>query len=346
MKRRNIITGMAVLFLAGGLSFTSCKKDDTASTNPNSTSITIQQAIQVQNSDAQDAIADKTEEDIDNKLEELENNNYSTLTTKSEIAGLTDTVVFTVDHPDTTTFPKVVTLTYYSYQDSSTTENITKNGEIIVTINRSDTRHPRLISRSFVFDDFAVTTDSTTIILNGTRLVKRTKDALKLTGLEFARISVTDSIKASLKYSVATTGKTDTLKFTRNVSKLRTAIAHYRNMNYVAGALNDNLRNLRFRHFPSLDSLTYSGTVTGINEKGDEYSKTITSPLIIIVYKGSLVITAGTMTYTVGTADSYQITFEQDPEHLHFTLVTIKDNNTDKTKSFDRRFSHIFKKWW
>jgi len=63
----------------------------------------------VLNSDAQDALADKTEEDIDNNLEELQNNNYVVAVTKSFEAGTpTNSVVITVDHPDTTTFPKVI----------------------------------------------------------------------------------------------------------------------------------------------------------------------------------------------------------------------------------------------
>ena len=110
----------------------------------------------MQNSDAQDALADKTEEDVDNKLDELQNNNYGATISKSLLANLTDTVVITVDHPDTTTFPKIVTLTYYSYIDSSANEPIIKNGKITVTITSANPTHRKLISRSMVFDNFAV----------------------------------------------------------------------------------------------------------------------------------------------------------------------------------------------
>ena len=225
-------------------------------------------------------------------------------------------------------------------------ETITKNGQIVITIDRSNVKYPRLISRAFEFHDFSVTTDSTTVIMNGTRTVKRTKDALKLNGLESARVSVTDSIIATLKYAVATIGKTDTLTYTRDVNKVRTAISHYKNQNYKAGDLIYNLNNLSFKHLPSLDSLTFTGKVTGINEKSETYTKIITSKLIVIDYKGSLVVTSGTITYTAGTTDTFNITFEQDPAHLHMTLVTVTNNNTGKITTFDRRFSHIFKKWW
>lgn len=327
---------------------TSCKKDNSTS-NTDENSITSQQTLQVQNSDAQDAIADKTEEDVDNNLDEIQNNNYAypTPTTKSALAGLTDTVVITVDHPDTLYFPKVVTLTYYNYQDSSANENIIKNGEITVTINCADTTHKRLISRTFEFNNFAVTTDSTTIIINGTRTVRRTKASAKFKGLESARISVTDNITTPvpMHFTITTTGTTDSLTFTRNVNKVRTAIAYYKNVNFRLDQPLYNLTHLRFRHIPSFDSLTYTGTVTGLNERDSAYTKTINTPLVITVFKGSLVISSGTMTYSVGS-NSYDIAFEEDPLHKHFTLVTITNNQTGKTKSFDRRFGRKFYRWW
>ena len=260
---------------------------------------------------------------------------------KSYLSTLTDTVVITVNHPDTTYFPKVVTLTYYNYKDSSAFENITKNGEIIVTINRPDPSHPRLISRVINFNHFAVTTDSTTFIINGTRAVSRQKASLKYNGLQSVRISVTDNITAATNWAVATTGKTDTLKFTRNVNKVRTAISHFRNVWYRPGVLN----HILFRYVASSDSITYTGTVTGINEKGDAYSKTITSPLIVVLYKGSLVVSSGTIAYVAGT-NTYLISFTADPEHRHFTLVSITDNQTGKTLTFDRRFGRKFRRWW
>jgi hypothetical protein len=338
MEIRKFIFRLFFFFVAGALILSSCKKGaSTSSTN----ALTSQQAIQVQNSDAQDAVAEKTEEDIDNQLDELQNNNYAVGGMKSYLANLTDTVVITVDHPDTTNFPKVVTLTYYSYKDSSAYENITKNGKITVTITSANPNYRKLVSRAFVFSNFSVTTDSTTIIINGTRLVSRQKVSVKYTGLQFARFSVTDNIIAATKWAVVSTGKTDTLKFTRNVNKVRTAISHFRNVIFKPG----DLLHFLFRHIASFDTLTYNGTVTGINEEGNAYAKTITSPLTITEYKGSLVVSAGTLTYVVGT-DSFEVTFKMDPAHKHFTLVTITNNLTGKTISFDRRFGRIFRRWW
>jgi hypothetical protein len=338
METRKFILKLFLFIIAGALFLSSCKKESSTSTeNP----LTSQQTIQVQNSDAQDAIAEKTEEDIDSKLDELQNNNYAVTGMRSYLSNLTDTVVITVDHPDTTTFPKVVTLTYYSYRDSSANETIIKNGKITVTVTSANPTHRKLISRAFVFDNFSLTTDSTTIILNGTREVNRQKETVKYNGLQSLRISVTDNITAATTWAVATTGKTDTLRFTRNVNKIRTAVSHFRNAFYRPG----DLLHFFFRHIASSDTITYTGTVTGINEKSNNYSKAITSPLTVTEFGGSLVVSSGTITYVVGT-DSYEITFKMDPLHKHFTLVTITNNLTGKSKSFDRRFGRIFRRWW
>jgi hypothetical protein len=344
-KKSCIIRVLSLVFVASGLILTSCQKDSSTGTPPDQTTLTSQQAMQVQNADAQDAIADKVDQDVDNKLDELLNNNYQSVNTKSLLSGLTDTVVITVDHPDTITFPKSVTLTYHNYKDSCTTESIVKNGDIIVRVD-ADFHHHRLITRSFVFHNFTITTDSTTITINGYRRVKRLQDAIRLNALQTARISVNDSIIAALRFAVVKTGNTDSLIFTRNVKKLRTAIMHFRNVMYVAGDPLFNLAHLSFRNQPSLDTLSYTGQVTGINEKGDDYSKTIISRLVIIDYKGSLIMSSGSIAYLVGSTGSYLITFQQDPLHPHFTLVSILDNNTGKTISFDRRFSRILRRWW
>lgn len=338
MKTGKLITRLVYFFLAGGLIFYSCKKDST--TNSTKPPLTTSQSLQVQNSDAQDAVADKTEEDVDGKLDELQNNNYSVGSAKSLSAGLTDTLVISVNHPDTTFYPKVVTLTFYNLKDSSALENITKNGQIVVTINRPDASHPRLISRVFSFNHFSVTTDSTTIIVNGTRTVARQKIAAKFNGLQSVRFAVTDNITASTNWAIATTGKTDTLKFTRVVNRVRTAVTHFRNVIYKP-----TLLHFLYRHVFSSDTISYTGTVTGVNEAGNTYTKTITTPLTVTVYKGTLVISSGTMTIVSGT-NSYTVTFEKDPDHKHFTLVTVTNNQTGTTKSFDRWFGRLFRRWW
>ena len=83
MKRSNSIRGMLIIFAAADYPWHPARRDSTSNTNV----FTSQQVAQVENSDAQDAVADKTEEDIDNQLEELENNNYVASQTKSFLPG-------------------------------------------------------------------------------------------------------------------------------------------------------------------------------------------------------------------------------------------------------------------
>jgi hypothetical protein len=177
--------------------------------------------------------------------------------------------------------------------------------------------------------------------MNGTRIVSRQKASLKYNGIQTLRVSVTDNITAATNFAIVATGKIDTLRFTRNVNKVRTAVYHFRNVIYRPL---DPIHFL-FRYVASSDTISYTGTVTGIDEKGDAYSKTITSPLEVTLYRGSFVISSGAITYVAGT-DSYDISFEVDPSHKHFTLVTIKNNLTGNSMTFDRRFGRIFRRWW
>ena len=192
----------------------------------------------------------------------------------------------------------MVTLNYYSYQDSSANEPITKNGTLNVIINAPDPRHPRMVTRVIEFHNFEVATDSTIVIINGTRIVERQKDTIIFNGLQSASIAVTDNVSASLNYEVFANGRTDTFTYTRNVSRVRTIISYFRNVNFIASDSLYSLAHMRFRHVPSFDTLSYTGMVNGLNEKGNTYAKAVNSPLDILVYKGSLVIYSGIITYT------------------------------------------------
>lgn len=327
-----------IVLIASGVFIPACKKDNGGSSTAK---LTSQQINQMQNSDAQDAIAEKTDQDIDKSIDQLQATNYLVPVGKSLSAS--GSLVITVNHPDSTTFPKVVTLVYTNYQDSTALESFVKNGEIDLTITANGT-NKQLVTRALTFKHFSVKTDSTTFTVSGTRTLVRTGHTFKFYGLQGSRFTATDNITANLSYAITKTGVSDTLKFTRVVSRLRKAFLHYDNFG-------GNLWKLaRFRNNLSKDTITLSGTVTGINEKGDPYTKTVSSasPLIITFYRGTPVITSGTMDYTVtGTsASSYTITFKDDPDHPRNTLITVTNNTTLATNSFDRRFSRKLRRWW
>jgi hypothetical protein len=329
---------LLIVLAAFGLSIAGCKKD---SNPPTTAKLTSQQTAQLQNSDVQDAVAEKTDQDIDKTIDQLQVSNYQVPVARALDAS--GSLVITINHPDSTTFPKVVTLVYTNYQDSTATESFIKNGEIDVTINSNGT-DKQLVSRSIVFKHFSVATDSTTFTVNGTRSLSRIARTFKFNGALGVRVTATDNITANLSYAITKTGVSDTLKFTRVVSRLRKAFLHFDN---YGGAI---WRLARFRTNLSKDTVTISGTVTGINEKGDAYSKIVSAsdPLVITFYKGTPVISSGTMDYSVtgASASSYTITFKEDPAHPKNTLITVTNNTTLATTSFDRRFSRKLRRWW
>jgi TATA-box binding protein (TBP) (component of TFIID and TFIIIB) len=256
------IKSLLLIFAIFGLLFTGCKKENSTS------SFTNQEIVQVQNSDVQDAIADKNDQDVDNSLDQLQVVNYVSANLKS--VSVTGSRVITVDHPDSTTFPKVITIVYTNYQDSTADEKFVKNGEIDVTVTVTGA-DKQLVTRAQTFKNFSVTTDSTTITVKGTRTVARTAHNHKFTGLVSLRLTTTDNITANLSYAITKTGVSDTLKFTRVVNKVRKGYLHYLN---TAGT---TWQTVKFKNIVATDTVTYSGTVTGINEKGSSYSKTVSA---------------------------------------------------------------------
>jgi hypothetical protein len=320
----------------GAALITNCTKDEPSVSN----SLSGQQVKQVQNLDLQDAVADKVDQDADNSIDELQAQNYQVPLAKSALTS--GSITITVDHPDSTFFPKIVTIIYSDYQSGNSDETFIRNGEINVVINAQANK--QLITRNYTFKNFSVTTDSTRVTVKGTRLVARTAQKLKYNGLQSLRIINTDQITSDLRFSIVRTDDTDTLKFTRAASKVRTAYLHFDN---IGG---NTWKTIKFRNNPAKDTLIYSGTVTGINEKGDSYSKTIkaTDPLTVIFYEGVPVMISGTIDYSVtgASAASFTITYKQDSSHPRMTLVTVTNNATQATHSFDRRIGRKHLRWW
>jgi hypothetical protein len=175
-------------------------------------------------------------------------------------------------------------------------------------------------------------------------MVARTAQKLKYNGLQSLRITNIDQITSDLRFSIVRTGDTDTLKYTRAASRERKAILHYENTG------GNTWKTIRFRNIQAKDTLVYTGTVTGINEKGDSYLKAIkaSDPLTVIFYSNVPVMISGTMDYSVtgASAASFTITYEQDSTHPRMTLVTVTNNATQATRSFDRKLGRRHLRWW
>ncbi len=133
MKRKSLIW-IATVFSAIGILNMSCEENIPLAEDEKLTDLDIELA-------SDDAIADNIYEEIDanvlEKLTELDENNYQTTATKSADDDFTCLVV-TVDHPDSTRFPKLIT---FDYGEGCSVvfngDTITKKGIILVTLTNN-----------------------------------------------------------------------------------------------------------------------------------------------------------------------------------------------------------------
>ncbi len=350
--KTNKLTNFLMLFAIVGLIFTGCKKDNSSSSS-SSSGVTSAQASQAQNSDEQDAVSDRAEQDADNNVDQLQANNYTIPATKGDGSI---TITLTKGVSDSSTFPKTFSIVYSNYADSSALEKFVFNGEIDVTISLAPNAKNALYTvREYTFKSFSVETDSlsststsnaTTITVSGTRTVTRTSvQYYIIPPLKGIRLVAVDSIDANTTWAITNTGSTDTLHFTRIVRRQRTSDINFININTTA----TKWKQIVLVSYPHLDTIFWTGTVKGVNEAGDNYSKYITTELQGTWYSGTPVLIAGAITDTIKTTTPsiFGITFKRDlPDHPFRTLVTITNEANGKTHSFDRRFWGFFNKWW
>ncbi len=334
MKQNKLLNLLMVLVLIA-IMFASCKKDNSTS----STVLTNQQTEQVQNSDVQDAVADRTDQDVDNSLDGLQANNYSVPDTKG--AGAL-TINVGPDAVDSLSPPSTVSLTYSSYQDSTSGETFIKNG--VISVGIAIGKNVKYTTRTITYHNFSIQTDSTIIIINGTRTVTRDSLTYKFNALKGIRIYAKDAISANLSYALVTIGLTDTLKFTRIVTRTRSTVLYFINLGSQT-----SLAGIDFVNVPSLDTIKWTGTVTGLDEAGDNYSRTIQDTMVCQFYKGTPYLSAGQIlsTTTGKHVTSYTFIYQEDmPNYPRLTLVTVKNNNTKEIHTFVRTFYRKFLIWW
>lgn len=322
MKKIQILTGVMLFVLITVLIFHSCKKD-------NNESIATTTVNELQNSESQDAVADKVENDIDNSVDKMEANDFNISTQKS---SFDDCVTVEVDHPDTTDWPKTITITV-NCSDTVNGEIINQHGTIVIVVNATNKPWRKFLTRTITFSNYSITADSSTITINGTRaMTRKSVDVIWLDDLkkEF-RIQVLDSIQSNLVFTAAYADTTIT--FTRIANKSRNMIAYFHRLT----------GGLRYYNEIKKDTVIFNGNITGLNARGIPYERNITSPLEITfcpIWPHNPIISTGTITYIAGnnTATiSYSATGCQ-------TKVTITKNGV--TKEIDRKFGKRFKRWW
>src|SRR5208283_1557962 len=137
--------------------FTCCKKDNSTTTSTSTASNVNAVTQTAQDAESQDAVSTNVEQNADDQADALEASNYNTSDAKSA-AG----VVVTVDHPDTTYFPKVITITFNDTGLVVNGEKMSETGTITidVSLQPGTSWWRNRIMRVITFTNFSVTTDS------------------------------------------------------------------------------------------------------------------------------------------------------------------------------------------
>ncbi len=308
--------------------FTGCKKDNSSSSTSTTPTVNTENAT-AQDAESQDAVSTNVEQNTEDQADALEASNYNTTETKAS-----NGITVTVDHPDTTYFPKIITLTY-NYSDTINGEHMSQTGTITLTVSlQSGTSWWRnRIKRVFAFDNFTVTTDSTSFTVNGSRTMRRLSWAPTVSSNKLAlNVIIKDSITSDL--TIGITDGSFTGSFTRMAARERVYSVNY----YKLAVVN------RLWHPAYLkDTLTITGIITGINLQDSAYSRLITTPIVYglcpvypynLVAKGVIKDTEGTKVITITYA----------PDGCE-NKVTATDAN-GKTIKVSRKLDRTFRKWW
>jgi hypothetical protein len=322
-KLFNILFAIAVF----GLLFTGCKKDEGTSQITDNATI-----IAAQDDEAVDATIENNDQSVDNMIDRIETNDFSGLK-----AGIIGDPVVTIDHKDTTEFPKTITLTYNT-DTVINGETFKQTGTISIYVELQQSKRPwrNFLKRTITFTAFKVENDSASFEINGSRIMTRKAvttypvitpaNILSLTNL---RMTVMDSIKANFSMIVKVNTFTDTV--TRVVNKTREGIMHF-------AKVADTKRWIKL---PLKDTLQFKGSVIGINFRNLNYSRTIINPIVfnrcdlgaVVISSGKLEVNNGIKTATITySANDCQ------------TKVVLEVDG--KVKEINRRTNRKFNHWW
>ena len=332
MKTRRIIISSLIALFALIVTFWACNKDNGTDTQ---SGITTANISEIQQSESQDAIADKIETDIDNNLDALEANNYTVSSLKSAPESCVD---IQIDSTGTNVFPRTVTLTYNCI-DTVNGERIAQTGQVKIIVNRiKENVGTGYYSRSMTFTNFKFETDSSSVNVNGTRNLVRTQVKSNLSGdKKNYRTLITDSISSNLSFAItykrSAPAVDTTITFTRIVSRERNAALHSKRVGLLRWA--SDIRN---------DSITFTGKVEGVNAQGVPYMRNYTSPVKCVFcpyWPYNLVITSGEIEVSSNNVVIGTISYSANGCATEVTL-----NKDGKSKTIKRRFALRFNKWW
>lgn len=252
----------------------SCSKDDRTGT------LSETDIKSAQDEAYTDAVYNSVDNMAVSEVTSLENRSYSTsLSTKSAECGDNDFScrTVTVDHPDSASFPKVITI---DYGDSCTSifrgDTITLSGKVIITI----TDHWFKKDARFIvtFDDFYFNKSK----IEGTR-------------------------------TIANLGLNEKNHFEMGIV-LEGGKVTFADGSYITREA-DHVREWAYHYGSYSDTISITGTASGINTLGQNYSRVITSPLVMVhcqEYQHQWVIIGGTVEVTNSETGTTTVDYTAD----------------------------------
>jgi hypothetical protein len=254
MKTRNVLLGL--MFVSASIVFftQSCSKEDIGSISGTDLSL-------AQDETYADALFEEVDNFVSSEITTLDGNNYSTTTLKSGTESVCYSV--TVDHPDSTSFPKIVTIDFGSgCSVVFNGDTITREGQINITVT----------NRWFIPGAQHIVTFNN-YFMNGVKIEgTRTITNHGLNERNHPELSV-ELQNGKVIFN-------DTTIMTREASHIRELIRH---------------------KSPQNDTILVTGSANGINVMGDSYTREITEPLILVhcaEYQWRWVISGGKVEIT------------------------------------------------
>ncbi len=235
MKTRIAIFGLMAITMSTLIFTQSCSKEKDGSISASDLSL------------AQDeAYADALYEEVDNlvstEITTLDNNSYSTSTLKSTEESFCYTV--SVDHPDSTSFPKVVTMDFGSgCSIVFNGDTITRSGQIIVTV--TDRWFVQGSKHIVAFNNF---------FMNGVK-IEGTKTRTNL------GLNSENHLELGIELVCGKVIFNDTVMMTREASHVREIIRTFS---------------------PQNDTILITGSANGTNVLGQTYTREIIEPLVMV----------------------------------------------------------------
>jgi len=280
MKLNRNFSGM--LFVALTVLFVplSCSREDEGSISETDLALAQDEAYA-------DAVYNEVDNMVVSEITTLDGNNYLTLGLKSTEDD-NPCYAVTVDHPDSTHFPKVVTI---DYGDGCTivfhNDTITRKGQIIITI--TDRWFMPGAENIVTFNNFYING----VKIEGTRTI--------------TNLGINN--EGHLEHGIVLEGGNITFAdgtfMTRDANHVREWIRHFS---------------------PQNDTVMITGSASGINVLGEQYSRLITEPLVLVhcqEYKWRWVIVDGTVEGTNSVTGT--TTIDYSAEDCDGTVIVSKN---------------------